>query len=158
MARLCTIVSHPLKTKVFSVFTTQISLVISHRADLWSRPMSHFRQQICYWNKKPWQKKHDFYLYLKLCQMGYEFSTKVFKVPTPHIHLHLIFEISSLKNLVRWTGFFVYFKLNFYCMCSLQKSSLKYRIVASTNTCYYSENQVFGGVTIRVLCSKRGCY
>ena len=24
----------------------------------------------------------------------------------------------------------------------------KYRIVASTNTCYYSENQVFGGVTI----------
>ena len=33
-----------------------------------------------------------------------------------------------------------------------------YRIVASTNTCYYSENQVFGGVTIRVLCSKRGCY
>ena len=33
-----------------------------------------------------------------------------------------------------------------------------YRIVASTNTCYYSENQVFGGVTIRVLCNKRGCY
>ena len=33
-----------------------------------------------------------------------------------------------------------------------------YRIVASTNTCYYSENQVFGGVTIRVLCSKRRCY
>ena len=33
-----------------------------------------------------------------------------------------------------------------------------YRIVASTNTCYYSENQVFGGVTIRVLNSKRGCY
>ena len=33
-----------------------------------------------------------------------------------------------------------------------------YRIVVSTNTCYYSENQVFGGVTIRVLCSKRGCY
>ena len=25
-------------------------------------------------------------------------------------------------------------------------------------TCYYSENQVFGGVTIRVLRSKRGCY
>ena len=35
---------------------------------------------------------------------------------------------------------------------------LVYRIVASTNTCYYSGNQVFGGVTIRVLCSKRGCY
>ena len=80
LARLCTIVSHPLKTKVFSVFTTQISLVISHRADLWSRPMSHFRQQICYWNKKPWQKKRDFYLYLKLCQMGYVFSTKSTRV------------------------------------------------------------------------------
>ena len=26
-----------------------------------------------------------------------------------------------------------------------------------TNTYYYSENQVFGGVTIRVLCSKMGC-
>ena len=35
---------------------------------------------------------------------------------------------------------------------------INYRIVASTSTCYYSENQVFGGVTIRVLCSKRGCY
>jgi hypothetical protein len=35
---------------------------------------------------------------------------------------------------------------------------ITYRIVASTNTCYYSENQAFGGVTIRVLCSKRGCY
>ena len=34
----------------------------------------------------------------------------------------------------------------------------KYRIVARTNTCYYSEKQVFGGVTIRVLCSERGCY
>ena len=38
------------------------------------------------------------------------------------------------------------------------KCSTTYRIVASTNTCYYSENQVFGGVTIQVLCSKRGCY
>ena len=35
---------------------------------------------------------------------------------------------------------------------------MTYRIFASTNTCYYSENQGFGGVTIRVLCSKRGCY
>ena len=40
----------------------------------------------------------------------------------------------------------------------VMKSQNEYRIVASTNTCYYSENQVFGGVTIRVLCSKRGCY
>ena len=39
----------------------------------------------------------------------------------PPIHLHLIFEISSLKNLVQQTGFFVYFRLDFYCLCSLQK-------------------------------------
>ena len=44
---------------------------------------------------------------------------------TPSIYLHLIFEISSLKNQVRRTGFFVYFELDFYCLCSLQKSSLK---------------------------------
>ena len=47
-------------------------------------------------------------------------------------------------------------------LCTLQSGLViivwKYRIVASTNTCYYSENQVFGGVTIQVLCSKRGCY
>ena len=44
----------------------------------------------------------------------------------PPIHLHLIFEISSLKNQVGRTGFFVYFNLDFYSLCSLQKSSLKY--------------------------------
>ena len=42
--------------------------------------------------------------------------------------------------------------------CNTLTSRTNYHIVASTNTCYYSENQVFGGVTIRVLCSKRGCY
>ena len=35
----------------------------------------------------------------------------------------------SLKSLVHkidfWTWFFVYFKLDFHCLCSLQKSSLK---------------------------------
>ena len=38
-------------------------------------------------------------------------------------------KISSSRNwffeLDFWTWFFVYFKLNFYCLCSLQKSSLK---------------------------------
>ena len=43
----------------------------------------------------------------------------------PPIHLRLIFEISNLKNLVRQTRFFVYFQLDFYCLCSLQKSSSK---------------------------------
>ena len=43
----------------------------------------------------------------------------------PPIHLHLIFEISSLKNQVWQTWCFVYFKLDFYCLCSLQKSSSK---------------------------------
>ena len=32
---------------------------------------------------------------------------------------------SSLKNQVRQTGFLVYFELDFYCLCSLQKSILK---------------------------------
>ena len=45
---------------------------------------------------------------------------------SPPIHLYLIFEISSLKNPVRRTGFFVYFELDFYCLCSLQKSSSKW--------------------------------
>ena len=41
------------------------------------------------------------------------------------IHLYLIFEKSSWKNPVRRTGFLVYFELDFYCLCSLQKSILK---------------------------------
>ena len=41
------------------------------------------------------------------------------------LHLCLIFEKSSLKNQVWRTVFLVYFKLNFYCLCSLQKSILK---------------------------------
>ena len=41
------------------------------------------------------------------------------------IHLYLIFEKPSWKNPVRRTGFLVYFELDFYCLCSLQKSILK---------------------------------
>ena len=41
------------------------------------------------------------------------------------IHLYLIFEKSSWKNQVRRTGFLVYFKLDFYSLCSLQKSISK---------------------------------
>ena len=41
------------------------------------------------------------------------------------IHLHLIFEKSSWKNQVQQTGFLVYFELDFYCLCSLQKSISK---------------------------------
>ena len=44
---------------------------------------------------------------------------------TPPVHLFLVFEISSLKNQVSWTRFLVYFKLDFYCRCCLQKSSSK---------------------------------
>ena len=43
----------------------------------------------------------------------------------PFIISTWFFEISSLKNQVRRTRFFVYFDLDFYCLCSLQKSSLK---------------------------------
>ena len=41
------------------------------------------------------------------------------------IHLYLIFEKSSLKNQVWWNGFLAYFELDFYCLCSLQKSISK---------------------------------
>ena len=52
---------------------------------------------------------------------------------------------------------------NEWAWCNIENAKVlfdnfEYRIVPSTNMCYYSENQVFGGVTIRVLCSKRGCY
>ena len=52
-------------------------------------------------------------------------------------HLHSDFEISCLKNLVRRTGFFVYFKLDFYCLHSLQKSSSKQKKTSSVS------NQIF---------------
>ena len=42
------------------------------------------------------------------------------------IGLHLIFEHLSLKNQVGRTWFFICFKLDFYCLCSLQKSSSKW--------------------------------
>ena len=88
------------------------------------------------------------------------------------------FLLKSFKDLNDYKGFLFKFKGGILDRCnfipdkvqvfceglknsnSMHISELKteYRIVTSTNTCYYSENQVFGGVTIRVLCSKRGCY
>ena len=41
------------------------------------------------------------------------------------VDLYLISEKSIWKNQVRRTGFLVYFKLDFYWLCSLQKSILK---------------------------------
>ena len=43
----------------------------------------------------------------------------------PPIHLYLIFEKSSFKYQLQRIGFLVYFKLDFYCLCSLQKSISK---------------------------------
>ena len=43
----------------------------------------------------------------------------------PPVDLYLISEKSIWKNKVRRTGFLVYFKLDFYCLCSLQKSISK---------------------------------
>ena len=43
----------------------------------------------------------------------------------PPVDLYLNFEIPSLKNPVWQTWFFVYFELDFYCLCSLQNSSSK---------------------------------
>ena len=44
----------------------------------------------------------------------------------PPVDLYLISEKSIWKNQVRRTRFLVYFKLDFYCLCSLQKSILKF--------------------------------
>jgi hypothetical protein len=44
----------------------------------------------------------------------------------------------SVCNQVRWTGFLVYFKLDFYCLCSLQKSSSSKLIF----TTWFFKNQV----------------
>ena len=44
---------------------------------------------------------------------------------SPPVDLYLISEKSIWKNQVRQTGFLVYFKLDFYCLCSLQKSISK---------------------------------
>ena len=43
----------------------------------------------------------------------------------PPVDLYLISEKSIWKNQDQQTGFLVYFKLNFYCLCSLQKSISK---------------------------------
>ena len=54
----------------------------------------------------------------------------------PPVYLHLIFEISSVtwfffnfklkkKSILKQTRFFVEFELDFYCLCSLQKSISK---------------------------------
>ena len=44
-----------------------------------------------------------------------------FKKNKPPVDLYLISEKSIWKNQVRQTGFLVYFKLNFYCLCDLQR-------------------------------------
>ena len=43
----------------------------------------------------------------------------------PPVDLYLISQKSIWRNQVRQTGFLVYFKLDFYCLCSLQKSISK---------------------------------
>ena len=43
----------------------------------------------------------------------------------PPVDLYMNFEKSSWKNQIRRAGFLVYLELDFYCLCSLQKSILK---------------------------------
>ena len=86
----------------------------------------------------------------------------------PDILIELVYMIETCLVVSIFVSIFlemfanVEFPNSFWSKLGLDALGLKpngnYRIVASTNTCYYSENQVFGGVTIRVLCSKRGCY
>ena len=58
-----------------------------------------------------------------------------------HIDSHLIFEISSSENQVQRTKFLVHFELDFYCPCSLQKSSSK-RIINQVCWTWFYKNQV----------------
>ena len=62
--------------------------------------------------------------------------------PLPPVDLYLISEKSIWKNQVQQTGFLVYFELNFYCLCSLQKSILKLIFAGYTG----SEKQVRNSV------------
>ena len=48
-----------------------------------------------------------------------------FAAAIPPVDLYLISEKSIWKNQVRRTGFLVYFELDFYCLCSLQKPIVK---------------------------------
>ena len=45
----------------------------------------------------------------------------------------MISEKSIWKNQVRRTGFLIHFELDFYCLCSLQKSILKFIFVSCSN-------------------------
>ncbi len=69
------------------------------------------------------------------------------------------FRFGSKTVLKCWkgNGIFAHFRYR-HALLQEMKNVLIYRIIASTSTCHYSENQVFRGVTIWVLCSKMGCY
>ena len=56
------------------------------------------------------------------------YSIKLIETPEegiPPVDLYLIPKKSIWKNQVRRTGFLDYFELDFYCLCSLQKSISK---------------------------------
>ena len=63
------------------------------------------------------------------------------------VDLYLISEKSIWKNQVQWTGILVYFKLNFYCLCSLQKSISKLILASYTG----SKNQVWNRLKIQFI-------
>ena len=105
-----------------------------------------------------WSRDHeDKALFCKLGQVTL-LKTLVFDPHPSHKGANIFLNNQSQTNN---DGLKIYVEsFTEYMYLKLQDRYLKYvyRIVASTNTCYYSENQVFGGVTIRILCSKRGCY
>ena len=68
-----------------------------------------------------------------------------FGLVLPPVDLYLISEKSIWKNQVWRTGFLVYFELDFYCLCSLQKSISK-----SIFACYTgSKNPIRNRLTIQ---------
>ena len=70
---------------------------------------------------------------LKICFMNCQIPHDVL----PLVDLYLISEKSIWKNQIRRTGFFVYFELDFYCLCSLQKSILKWIFAGLKSGCQH---------------------
>ena len=92
-------------------FKVSLKFLASHSVVKWFWKW-HFSCQFFYVVNLKWQIKN----YKRLSQSRYN---------RRFLHLYLISEKSSWKDQVWWTGFLVYFELDFYCLCSLQKSISK---------------------------------
>ena len=72
--------------------------------------------------------------------------------------LHIYSKKRSKKNIIG-KNIKTYCTMKYFChLCKRKENRTLYRIVAGTNTCYYSENQVFGGVTTRDMSLNKTCF